>query len=175
MKLALENLEASENAQEEQSSAQRKVQQKIDEAKAVAKRRETFLLNHSLYGTLDESKAPMGSTYWEEDSSTGDKSESGKVESMSEVVSASMVHMLPSEKRGKEAARLRKENKNLLKGAKNIDLDVQDVFKEQHKSSVAKLLNSIDVTEDKEMRKIDKEGQKREKDSKSRKDKCVIS
>ena len=157
MKHALENLEASECAQEQKSKAQREVQRKIDEAKAVAKRRETFLLNHSLYGSLNRSRAPMGSTYWESIS---------EEESMDEIVSASMSHMLPAEKRNKEAARLRKENKKLLKGAKNVDFDIENVFEEQHKSSVAGLINDIAMTEEEEQH---------EKDAKSRKDKCVIS
>ena len=164
MKHALENLEASECAQEQKSKAQREVQRKIDEAKAVAKRRETFLLNHSLYGSFNRSRAPMGSTYWE---SISEEDESGSVrESMDEIVSASMYHMLPAEKRNKEAARLRKENKKLLKGAKNVDFDIENVFEEQHKSSVAGLINDIAMTEEEEQH---------EKDAKSRKDKCVIS
>ena len=161
-------MEANETFTEGHSKAQKEIQQKIADAKAIAKRRETMLLNRSsLYGSLSSSHAPVGKTYWEDNDDDDD--ESDQHDSMGDIAQATILHEMPEYQRQKEAENIKNENKEITSRDKNIDLNIDDIFHEQHRSAVTKMIDDISNLEQGEKKK-ENEGY-----DKSKKKKCIIS
>ena len=162
MKHALSELENDEECRDASTKAHRDIQQKIDDAKAVAQRRETFLLSRSsLFGATKGPHAFIGE-------SDEEYSESEQQDSMGNIASASIIHLLPEEQRQKESKRIRKEHKKLLKNDKNIDIHINDVFKEKNRNAVATIIDSIGEVEENEKSDIERARRNAQK-------KCVIS
>ena len=161
MENVLEGIDKCEEDVDGRSKAQLDIQQKISDAKALAQRRETFLLSRkSMYGSTSISRGPGEGFEWGSiDGSDND--------SIGDVAMASLVQLLPEHKREKESTKMREDHKTVLGADKNIDVNMNDVFHEKKGGRYAGILDGMKTEQKNEEKMEAKKAQEKRK--------CVIS